>query len=124
MNKILFLVFVFTLSLTGCSKDDITTEQLTIASETRIGMAEGPRNCYLVKNENNKNWEFMYNSINGFEYEAGYEYVIEVKIENIKNPPADASSVKYSLIKIISKTKKNSEGLPEQKPWDSMSDSM
>lgn len=41
MNKILFLVFVFTLSLTGCSKDDITTEQLTIASETRIGMAEG-----------------------------------------------------------------------------------
>lgn len=116
MNKILFLVFTFILSLTGCSNDDIKTEQLTIASETRIGMAEGPRNCYLVINRNNKNWEFMYDSIEDFEYEPVYEYVIEVKIEHIENPPADGSSLKYSLIRVISKTKKNSEGLPKQKP--------
>ncbi|MBC8616699.1 DUF4377 domain-containing protein [Parabacteroides faecis] len=62
--------------------------------------------------------KIMYDPIEGFEYEQGYEYVIEVKIEHIENPPADGSSLKYSLIRVISKTKKNSEGLPEQKPLD------
>lgn len=56
----------------------------------------------------------MYDSIEGFEYEQGYEYVIEVKIEHKENPPADGSNLKYSLIRVISKTKKNSEGLPSK----------
>ena len=60
----------------------------------------------------------MYSPIEGFEYEEGYEYVIEVKTENIDNPPIDGSSIKYILTKIISKTKKNSTGLPEQRVWN------
>ncbi len=93
MNKILFLALtLFFLALTACTDDQ--TELLTIASETRIGIGEGPINCYLVKTGDSKNWEFMYSPIEGFEYEEGYEYVIEVKTENIDNPLIDGSSIK------------------------------
>lgn len=37
--------------------------------------------------------------------------MLKVKETHLKNPPMDASSVKYTLIEIISKEKKESENL-------------
>lgn len=39
----------------------------------------------------------------------GYEYVVEVKIIPVPNPPADASSAQYVLEKIISMEEKESD---------------
>lgn len=61
--------------------------------------------------------KIMYDPIEGFEYEQGYEYVIEVKIEHIENPPADGSSLKYSLIRVISKTKKTRKDYQSRNHW-------
>ena len=65
-------------------------------------------NCLAVhKNENisNPNWENLYSNIEGFEFEAGYLKKIEIKMEKLdpKNVPADASSVKYTLVKELKK---------------------
>lgn len=58
-----------------------------------------PGKCWII------NGEKSYQQIEGFEYEEGYSYFLEVKITEIENPPADASSLRYDLIKVISKTK-------------------
>ena len=53
------------------------------------------------------NGEFFYSSIDGFDYEPGYEY--RLKIERFDawpdrdEPPADASKYGYRLLEVIEK---------------------
>ena len=62
------------------------------------------KECYQVKwTGKQENWEFFYNEIDGFTFEPGYLYKLLVSIESIPNPPADASSLKYRLIRILEK---------------------
>ncbi len=65
-----------------------------------------PMKCLQVKEKPSENWTNFYSNIEGFTYEPGYEYVLQVKTEKIENPPADGSSIKYTLVKQVSKTKK------------------
>ncbi|MTG97784.1 MULTISPECIES: DUF4377 domain-containing protein [Myroides] len=66
----------------------------------------GPMKCMQIKESKDAEWQFMYQGIEGFEYEEGFEYVVEVKRTELKNPPADAPSIRYTLVKLISKEKK------------------
>ena len=63
-----------------------------------------PQKCYLVKDDPNGEWEYFYDQIGGFQWEAGYNYELRVRITPVENPPADASSVTYELIELISQT--------------------
>jgi hypothetical protein len=67
----------------------------------------------LVKEGEAKTWSYMYQSVEGFTYEPGYEYVLKVKKKKVANPPADASSIRYILEKVVSKKQKISEDLPQ-----------
>lgn len=51
-------------------------------------------------------WQLFYNSIEGFSYEAGYVYKLLVKKEQLPldQVPADASSIKYTLVRLLEKT--------------------
>lgn len=62
------------------------------------------KECYQVKwTEEQENWEFFYDEIDGFTFEPGYLYKLLVSVETIPNPPADASSLQYRLIRILEK---------------------
>ena len=52
-----------------------------------------------------ENWQFFYSSIDGFDYQPGYIYKLVVHEETIakEKVPADASSIKYTLVKVIEK---------------------
>lgn len=50
-----------------------------------------------------KDWELFYSQIEGFDYIPGYLYKLKIKTETIENPPADGSSIKYTLIEILEK---------------------
>ena len=63
-----------------------------------------PQTCLLVKEVESAEWELFYDDIEGFEWEAGYEYELRVRVSPIENPPADASSILYELIEIVSQT--------------------
>lgn len=92
---------------------DASIVTYTIASRQGDCVGVAPQKCMLIKKEGAEGWEFFYSNIEGFQYEPGYEYVLKVREEK-KNPvPADASSIKYVLVKEVSKVKKNSEYLPE-----------
>ena len=57
-----------------------------------------------VREKENMDWGVIsFSEIDGFEYEKGYEYVLEVKKIILANPPMDSSNLKYELIKVVSK---------------------
>lgn len=71
-----------------------------------IGEMEG--SCLLVQEGNmigTENWEYFYyvDSIEGFNYEPGFVYALEIKKTKVENPPADGSSIRYELVRIVSK---------------------
>ncbi|MCX8523226.1 DUF4377 domain-containing protein [Chryseobacterium formosus] len=77
-----------------------------IASQTVDCTGVAPMKCLQVKEKASDSWGNFYSNIEGFTYEPGFEYVLKVKTEKIENPPMDGSSIKYTLVKQLSKTKK------------------
>jgi hypothetical protein len=57
--------------------------------------------CLQVKKGNKT--ELFYSSISGFSPVAGYTYRILVREDKVGNPPADASNIDYSLVRVLSK---------------------
>ena len=102
MKKLILLLMVV-VAISCTSKD---TVKFTIAPTTVRCTGSAPQDCMQVKKGNSDQWEYFYDTIEGFNYEKGYEYVLEVKEEKVENPPADASSIRYILVKEISKVKK------------------
>ena len=71
-----------------------------------VGETEGT--CLLVQEGDmigTENWEnfFYSDSIEGFNYEPGYIYGLQVKKTEVENPPAGGSSIRYELVKIVTK---------------------
>ncbi|HEY9256760.1 META domain-containing protein [Chitinophaga sp.] len=68
-----------------------------------------PMECLQIKGVNDTDWSNLYTNINGFKYTPGYRYKLKVKITSIKNPPADGSSIKYTLTKVLEKKRISSQ---------------
>ena len=64
-----------------------------------------PMECLQIKGIKDSTWSNLYTNINGFTYTPGYRYKLLVRVTTIKNPPADGSSVKYTLRKVLEKKK-------------------
>ncbi len=101
MNNIVLIISFIFLSA-SCQE----TKKIYLASYTKDCQGVGAQKCMLIKESPEASWQFFYDSIEGFEYEEGYAYQIEVAIKKIENPLADASSLQYKLVKILSKEKK------------------
>ncbi|GGX20034.1 DUF4377 domain-containing protein [Aquimarina muelleri] len=100
MNNFVVLVsFIFLFS--SCKE----TKTIFIAGSLADCVGEAPQKCILYKENPTEDWLFFYDTIEGFKYEEGYIYEIEVAITKIENPPADGSSLQYTLVKILSKEK-------------------
>lgn len=97
---------VLTQCTTSAKVSNGNEKTLIVGPQTADCTGVAPMKCLQVKENASGNWTNFYSNIEGFTYEPGYEYVLQVKTEKIANPPADASSIKYTLIKQVSKTKK------------------
>lgn len=109
MKKYISIIALSLVGLAGCQSntkptDNIQTIEVAPALVDCVGV--GPMKCMEIKREGSSQWELMYNSIDGFNFESGNKYKLKVRVEERKNPPMDASSQKWSLVEIISKTKK------------------
>lgn len=104
MNKLgiqIILGLILMLSM-SCSSTNKTIWIAPYTQPCTAGVMK--KDCMLVKwEENQQDWEYFYNEIEGFDYEANFLYEIEVLVEEVPNPPMDASSLKYSLEKLVSK---------------------
>lgn len=63
-----------------------------------------PMQCMQVKRTPEGEYELFYAPIEGFEYEEGYEYELLVEVTQVENAPSDGSSLKYTLVEVVSKT--------------------
>ncbi|MGJ8591620.1 MAG: DUF4377 domain-containing protein [Aquaticitalea sp.] len=101
-SKLIVLVFSLALFF-SCSNDNEKTFFIADTRANCTGVA--PQKCLQIRENEKDDWTYFYGNIEGFDYEPGYSYKLKVEITNIENPPADASSKKYSLIEVLQKTK-------------------
>lgn len=63
-----------------------------------------PMECMQVSYAEDGEPELFYDSIDGFAYAEGTSYVIDVQVAEVASPPADGSSLSYSLVEVVSET--------------------
>lgn len=66
---------------------------------------ERPMKCMMIRKSAKAQWEYFYDGIEGFKYKEGFNYILMVREIQVKNPPVDGSSIRYVLVKQVSKTK-------------------
>ena len=102
--------YLFLLLAVSCSSSlQQESKTIYVAPQLRDCTGVGPQKCMLIRETPNEAWRNFYDQIEGFTYEKGYTYKLLVSVTGVDNPPADASSLKYTLQEILSK-----EAAPEQ----------
>lgn len=103
------------LLLSACGGDDpqlVSDERPSAVDDglTRLWIAPelvdcegvGPQTCMQVAESADGPTELFYDTIEGFEHQAGTTYVVDVRIETVDDPPADGSSLRYVLAAVVS----------------------
>ncbi len=110
--KFILFFFISALALNTCrneSKEKMPETILFINSEKVDCTGIGKMKCLQIQESDTltSDWNNYHGTIQGFEYEPGNIYKISVKKEELDpaTVPADASSIKYSLIEVIEKQK-------------------
>lgn len=68
-----------------------------------VGVA--PMKCMQVRHTEQDPWVMFYTGIAGFTFEPGYQYRLKVRVTELENVPADASSRHYTLVEQLVKRK-------------------
>src|SRR5688572_16948858 len=100
--------------LVGSACGDLTAPvewvvRMDVAPQRVSCVGVGPQECLRVREHPNTAWKLFYHGIDGFEFEAGFEYTLRVAVRRIRNPPADGSSSTYRLLAILRKKPSNLE---------------
>lgn len=99
-----FVCFLLVTLLGSCS-DKKEVETYWVNSLRVACTGEAPMRCLQVQRGEQiepSAWEYFYSSIEGFDYKEGYIYQLTVEEEQIENPPADGSSIRYQLVDVLS----------------------
>jgi len=91
------------------SSEATGTKTLYVAHHLVDCVGVGPMKCMLVRETPDAEWTNFYSKIEGFDYEPGFDYQLTVRTEKVENPPADASSIRYILEELVSKTPMSNE---------------
>lgn len=82
--------------------DQVIEKTVLVAAETQpcsTGVAR--TTCLQVRETVDQPWTLHYFGYEGFEHQSGVEYRLRVRGTPVANPPADASSVHWSLVEIL-----------------------
>ena len=82
---------------------DVEMETWEIAEQKVPCMGMVPTTCIRYRESGSADWTPLFGVIDGFAYEPGFRYRVEVEIREIKNPPADGSSVAIRLLRLLEK---------------------
>lgn len=113
------LASLLLISVISCKTSDLPAQTaetlLWEVADTKVP-CEGvsSQECYQIREQGATDWTLFYDSIEGFQYLEGYAYTLKIEATPILNPPADASSVAYKLITIVSQRNTSSvvNGVP------------
>jgi hypothetical protein len=92
-------------SLTACSgvfgSEDVLVMEVGEATVPCVGVAA--QECLIVRMGGAGEWERFAGTVVGFVPEPGYRYRLRVSRHQLRNVPADASSMQYRLVRVESK---------------------
>lgn len=57
--------------------------------------------CLQIRERKEDPWQLWYGNIQGFNFEPGIAYRLRILEEQVANPPADASSIKWTLDMVV-----------------------
>ena len=86
----------------GAASSDVV--RMWIAPELAECTGVGPMECMQVAYEEGGPTELFYETIDGFTFEEGTSSVIDVRVEEVDDPPADGSSLTFTLVEVVSQT--------------------
>ncbi len=104
------LTLMTLLAVTACKKkNDVRPQAIVLQIDNRppVDCSAGvlQRKCLWVREGDATNWHLFYNDIDGFTYEPGYRYLLDVQREPLPvDGVMDALPYKYTLVRIIEKT--------------------
>ena len=93
--------FSVLLLLIGNQPNEDISKLITVKLEPYKTVSNGAFFQVITLKSNDCHVEYL----DGFDFEWGYVYEVKLKETHLKNPPMDGSSIKYELIKVLSKTK-------------------
>lgn len=113
-----FLMLAFVLTVKAGVGEGQGKGQLTLPGTEQVSMKvqgtklpckgfDGNTSCFQVQKGASIGtdfWEILPEPIAGFEFEAGYTYLITVKITLRENPAEGQSEFIYELVQVVSKT--------------------
>lgn len=79
----------------------VTKMELEVASARASCVGVVRMQCLKVRRNASGPWELWYDPIEGFDYKPGVVYRILVSGHKVANPPADSSSMRWKLEKIL-----------------------
>jgi hypothetical protein len=94
------------------SPDAPVIQTLFVRDQRVACQGEVPMQCLQVRNSEAEEWRNFYASIEGFNYEDAHAYELRVEVTRLPNPPMDASSLRYRLLEIVTKRKRESSPKP------------
>lgn len=106
--SLLLMLLVSILSITATAansaKKPANTEVWKVDGQRAICEGATTMQCLLVKKQGDKDYNFFYDTIIGFDYKEGFVYTIWVTpVPKAPPVPADASIFNYKLVKVVSK---------------------
>lgn len=92
-----------TLTYRGAHKPaaDAPRKFIYVSAETRPCTGVAPMTCLQVRESESAPWTLHYGGIVDFEPQPGIEYRLRIIEEKIANPPADASSLRWTLDQVV-----------------------
>ncbi|EGD04801.1 hypothetical protein B1M_09627 [Burkholderia sp. TJI49] len=66
-----------------------------------------PMACMQVRSSPNEPWSLWYAGIEGFAYQPGYQYTLEIDEYRVAQPPADGSSIRWVLKRVVERRPAN-----------------
>ncbi|WP_126225463.1 DUF4377 domain-containing protein [Burkholderia ambifaria] len=83
------------------------TRTVYVAPQAARCTGVAPMDCLQVRSSPAEPWSLWYAGIEGFAYQPGYQYVLEVDEYRVAQPPADASSIRWVLKRVVERRQVN-----------------
>lgn len=93
------------MGIAGCDLVDIGPDRRTLIVLDHMVECTGvgPQLCMLVREPGSSELSRLYRGVEGFVYEWGYVHEIDVEEHRVRNPPADGSSIRTVLRRVVAK---------------------
>lgn len=95
--------FVALFILAAACDDGAEELRLFVGPQLVPCVGVGPMECLQVRQSPDEEWQLFYDSIEGFDFEPGYLYELRVERHEVSPVPADGSSYRYVLIRVVRK---------------------